>query len=135
MDRVAEGSEKCRCSAFAKFWSRSFFSFKTVRWEIISLDESSEECHCQSYCQPKQLLISADVWLLMSREGWNQNCHCNNHVEVAGQFLEQERFMNISVTFLWPRYKIDPIVLTVSLLFMPLPLTFPNHVLSLSLLL
>ena len=61
---VAEGSEKYRDSAFAKFSSRSFFSFKTVRWKLmsaISLDKSSEECHCQINCQPKQLLFSADV--------------------------------------------------------------------------
>ena len=59
----------------------------------------------------------------------NQNNHCNSHVEDAGQFFDQENFINISVTFLWPRYKVHPIVLTVSLLFMPLsPITFPNLV-------
>ena len=30
----------------------------------------------------------------------------HRHVEVAGQFFNQERFMNISETILWPRYKV-----------------------------
>ena len=54
-------------ATFDKFSSRSFslYSFNTVGWETLvchfSHDESSVECHCRSYCQLKQLLISLQM--------------------------------------------------------------------------
>ena len=52
-------------------------------------------------------------------------------------YLTEERFMDVSNTFPWPREKVDPIVLInmddVLLSFMPLTLTFPNHISPLAL--
>ena len=51
--------------------------------------------------------------VLYRASSWNHNCHYNSHVGLLDSDLTEERFMDISVTFLWPRYKVDPNVLII----------------------